>query len=455
MSEAPPLPDPAPAQPGAAAPAAPAKRPGPIRTSAVIVLLVAMAVMLALVPLVLEPWIVGQITAALARQGLELAPGSKLSVSVFGVEVAGTDLKLREIGDPTDVFTATKLTASVGLLASVGSGDVVIDDLVVEGLSGSLRRRNGHVPILTPKDDPSSAGTDWLKLGQRLLDWVKQRQQQAKGGDHPAEPGQKPEDKAPPAKRPPPELPADWPTAKRYEPTPGAGGHWPRLLIRHLSISGGKLGLPDETPFDVTSFAVAGSNVAIDLHHDEAMALTATVDTRGAGPMAIDLKRQGGETGTMHLTAKQLPVEALGDRAVGGDAVARYGATGLADLDLTTAWTGWALTGAIDSVVSKLSMAPAKDAGDQARQVAEVVNALKGQPLKWPMKLGGTLYAPTITDSGVETVLKGSAVDAAKGVVKDKATEEAGKLIEKEGAKNPEVKKATDAAKDLFKGLGK
>jgi len=77
---------------------------------------------------------------------------------------------------------------------------------------------------------------------------------------------------------------------------------------------------------------------------------------------------------------------------------------------------------------------------------------LKGQPIRWPMKLGGTLISPRITDSGVDELVKGSVTDAVKGEAKDRATQEANKLLEKEGAKNPEIKQK---ATDLLKGLGR
>jgi hypothetical protein len=227
------------------------------------------------------------------------------------------------------------------------------------------------------------------------------------------------------------------------------------VLIRKLSINGSQFGLPNATVFDVTAFSVKGTNVALDLLPGEIMTLAGHAETTGSGPMDVNLERKGGESGVLALKADKLPVEALASHAVAGDTLAPYGTKGVAKLDLTLGWTGWELAGTVESILTGLSLTPDKEAGDRARQVASAVNALKGRPIRWPVKLGGTLYAPTITDTGVETVLKEGAYDAAKGAAMDKAAEEAGKLLDQQGEKNPEVKKATDAAKGLLKGLGK
>ena len=54
-------------------------------------------------------------------------------------------------------------------------------------------------------------------------------------------------------------------------------------------------------------------------------------------------------------------------------------------------------------------------------------------------------------DAAVERVKAGNEPRHRGGRISDRATEEANKLLEKEGAKNPEVKKATD---DVRKKLG-
>jgi hypothetical protein len=95
-------------------------------------------------------------------------------------------------------------------------------------------------------------------------------------------------------------------------------------------------------------------------------------------------------------------------------------------------------------------MQPTKDAGDTARQLASAINAFGGKPVAWSPTLGGTLYAPVFTDYGIKS-LQASALDAGKAKVID----EGAKQLNQQLDKNPELKNATDKAKDLFKGVGK
>ena len=443
--------------------ATPPRKPAIIRKSALIILAVVVLAFVLSFPFVIEPWVVNQAKAALTAQGLELAPESKLSVSIFGLKVSGTDLKLREIGDPTEVFSATELTADIALMDSIGSGDVVLDRLAIDGLTGDLRRRNGRVPILSPKDgDKDAKPTDWLKLGEQLMEWYRKYAgtDEDKPADKPGDkPGDKPADK--PGDKPAPEIPTDWPQAKVYRPAP-TPGHLPRVLIRELSISGKALGLPDDSPFDVTAFTLKGTNVALRLHADEVMNLKADVTTKGSGPLDLALNRQGGKTGKLTLNAKGVPVEALNSKAISNGALDAYGPKGLADLAISSDWTGWDLTSAIQGSLSKLSLQPTKESGAVVRELADVVNQLDGRPLTWLPKLGGKLYAPVFTDTGL-TSLRDSAAKAGAAVAvdkaKDKAIQEGTKLLDKQLEKNPELKKATegatDKAKDLLKGFGK
>jgi hypothetical protein len=433
------------------APAAPVKKPGFIRKSAVIVLLGLALLVLVVAPFVANAMAMSQIKGLLAGRGLELTPESRLSVSVFGGAITGTNLGIRRIGSTTVDCAATNLNADLAMLDSLDAFDLIIDDLAIEGMTGSLRRHEAQPP--KPAPEGAASGTsgggvldqpDWLKMAKRLEEWYLNRQEQ-----------KNPQPGAPPPARPAAVNPPSWTTALRYQPAPKPGGHWPRVLVRKLSVNGSQLGLPDMTVFDVTSFSVKGTNVALDLLPGETMTLSGHGETTGSGPMDVNLERKGGENGSLTLKAEKLPVEALSSPAISGDTLTPYGAKGVAKLDLTLAWTGWELAGTVESVLTGLSLTPDKEAGDRARQVAAAVNALKGKPIRWPVKLGGTLYAPTITDTGVETVLKEGAFDAAKGAAMDNATEEADKLLEKQGEKNPEVKKAADAAKGLLKGLGK
>lgn len=433
---------------------APAKAPGVLRKSAIIFLILFGLIGVLLFPLVVEPWIVGKVRSSLAGQGLELSDKSELSVSLFGGAVTGKDLILHETGQTAEVFKATSLNADVALLDSISSGDVVVESLVIEGLTGSLRRSgNGHIPGTPPEE--AGKPTDWLGLGKKLMEWYKQyAPQDESSGDKPAEPGKEP-GKEPPT-QPGEKVPAkpkpsfDWPNATRYEPQPQPGKGWPRVLIRHLSITGTSMGLPDESPFDLTGFTFKGTNVALQLKGDEVMDFTGDLTTKGSGPMALKLNRQGGKTGTMQLSAKQVPLEALSAKSISGDALAPYGVKGLADLVIDSNWTGWKQTSVVTSTLSQATMQPDKSAGDVARQFATAINAFEGKPITWAPKVGGTLLQPVFTDTGLDS-LKGSAVEAGK----QKAIDEGKKQLDKQLEKNPQVKDAADKAKDLFKGLGK
>ena len=449
------------------------KKPSVIRKSAAIFLLVLVVVSILLIPLVIEPWILAKVKSSLAAQGLELAEGSELSVSVFGGAVAGKDLKLREVPllDPAEksapkinvdaaptapIFTATTLTADIALMDSISSGDVVIESLVIEGLTGSLRRTNGRVPVLNPTAEPGKP-TDWLGLGKQLMEWYKKYAPESAetSEEKPAtEPGKEPTTE--PTEKVPakPTVATDWPKATRYEPQPQPGAQWPRLLIRHLSITGTSMGLPDESPFDLTGFSVTGTNVAMRLNSDEVMDFKADLTTKGSGPMALVINRQGGRDGTMKLNAQKVPIEALSSPQISGSALAEYGATGLADLAIDSSWTGWKQTSTVTSTLSKMTMQPDKSASDVTRQFASAINAFGGKPIAWTPKLGGTLVQPVFTDTGMDS-LQASVVGAAVEQGKEKALEEGTKQLDKQLEKNPQLKDASDKAKELFKGFGK
>ena len=462
------------------------KKPSVVRKSAAIFLIVLVVVSVLLIPLVIEPWILSKVKSSLAAQGLELAEGSELSVSVFGGAVTGKDLKLREVAqlNPTEkadekadekaekkavpktivdaapaanIFTATTLNADVALMDSLFSGDVVIESLVIEGMTGNLRRTNGRVPVINPTAEPGKP-TDWLGLGKQMMQWYKKYAPESPETSEekpPTESGKEPSPSIPSEKVPAkPTVATDWPKATRYEPQPQLGGRWPRLLIRHLSITGTSMGLPDESPFDLTKLTLTGTNVAMRLNSDEVMDFKADLTTKGSGPMALAINRQGGRDGTMKLNAQKVPIEALSSPQISGGALAEYGATGLADLTIDSSWTGWKQTSTVTSTLSKMTMQPDKSASDVTRQFASAINAFGGKPIAWTPKLGGTLVQPVFTDTGMDS-LQASVVGAAVEQGKEKALEEGAKQLDKQLEKNPQLKGASDKAKELFKGFGK
>jgi hypothetical protein len=61
---------------------------------------------------------------------------------------------------------------------------------------------------------------------------------------------------------------------------------------------------------------------------------------------------------------------------------------------------------------------------------------------------------PVFTDTGMDS-LQASVVGAAVEQGKEKALEEGTKQLDKQLEKNPQLKGASDKAKELFKGFGK
>jgi len=421
-----------------------AKKPALLRKSAIILFLVLIVLLILAFPLVIEPWIVSKAKATLAAQGYQVDKDSDIDLSVFGGKLSAENLKISQEykGKTEEVFSAKTFTADVALIDSLLSFDLIVDHLVIDEMTANLRRRSdGTVPVIPPPED--GEGTDWSKV-----DWMKYYEKWKQWREKKEE-----EQKKDPSKKPEPEKEQapDWKDATVYKPAPTATqtkSH--RVLIRNLKINGKNLGLPDETAFDLASFDITGTNVTLTQDDQEDMKLTAKLITKGAGPIDIDLNRAPGANGSLNIKADKLPVEALANEKIAGDSVAQYGATGFDQLNLTTSWKGEDLTGELNHLLTKLKLNPTSGAGSEAKQAAQIVNGMDGKPIVWAMKIGGSPLAPTITDSGVGDLVKANAAGAVKGAVKQKATEEAGKLLDKEGGKNPATKKATD----LLKGLG-
>jgi hypothetical protein len=422
------------------------RKPGLLRKSAIILILVLIALVILAFPLAIEPWLVKQVRTSLKNNGMELAEDSTLDISVFGGQLKGAKIRTSETvdGETRTLFTADELNADVAVLDSLTHFDLIIDELKATGVTGNLRRRkDGSVPVITPKDEK---GTDWGTMNwydyyKKIEDWYKKRKDEEEQSKK--EPEKRPEPK--------PEKPADWPDAVAYKPAPKANERGPRMLIRKLTVEVKHLGLPDDTPFDVTEFVLDGVNVCLQQLPEETMILSGHGGTKGAGGIAIGLERLPGETGKLVLMATGLPAEVLASDAVSGGHLTKYGPSGTTDLNLKAEWNGFDLSGTLTNVLKNFQLNPKSDAGSEAQQAAAVIKRLGGRDITWPMKLGGTLFAPVITDSGVDDLVKGGLKDAVKEEAKARATEEADKALKKQLDKNPDAKKATD----FLKGLGK
>lgn len=436
------------------APTPPAKKPGLLRPAALWLLPLTALVLLALVPLAVEPWLAGKVRTAAGLAGLELAPESQISVSVFGGRITIDKLDLREFvdGQPRSLLKADRAELDADLFACLG-GDIVLDTLVLEGATGDLRRRgDGTIPLATPPPE-QRGGTDWGKL-----DWwsyAKKAYEWQKGEDEQAEQAEEAGPSAPAEQKPPRKKPAhDWSGAQTYEPAPGPRGPAMRVLIRDLRVSGRELLLPDDTPFGVTAFSATGRNLGWGRRERGVdWGLDVQAQTRGAGSLDLGFGR-----GRVRTVAKQLPLQALAHPALAGEAIARHGASGTADVTLDARWAQQ-LDGTIQAKVAGLKLEPTAPTPREA-QVAQVVNRLGGKPLDWTMRLGGTPEQPEIADDGLTALAKGSLADAAKQAAIEEGTKKLEEQLQKneqvqELQKNEDVKKATDKAKDLFKGLGK
>ncbi len=409
---------------------------------------------------VVAPWwlssfLQGKLDSALASQGWELDPEHPLTINVWTARVGGEGLRLRMIQDKQVLMECARLEASVAVLDSLSSKDLIIAELAAEGVNGSLRRGpDGRIPAVPEeKPAPGAPAIDWKKIDwkthlEKLNQKLKERREQQQAEAEAAKAGK--------VVRPQPEPDIDWPQAVKHQPAITAGRHIPRVVVRLLKVSGGRIPLPDQTPFDIANFSADGTNVAARLAPGETMTLKVHVTTEGAGPADVDLRRTGDGNGSLTIEAPAVPLQAAADPAIAGDALTAWGPTGTAAILTKSTWTGWDLQGEVVAQVSGLALKPTSAAPSSAANVARVVAALKGKPIRWPVVIGGTLLKPTIVDSGLEKVLsenKDVLVDAAKEEAKDKALEKGSALIDKELKKHPEAEKAKGAAKDALKNL--
>lgn len=462
MSDQEPVPPPATAAAPAPLPDVPAevaeppkKKPSVIRWGGVITILVLIALVVLAIPLGLEPWLVKKVKDVLRSQGLEVAPQTTLGLSLFGGRLHAEQLELREVGKSASVASALRLDADVAMWETLVSGDVVIAELTLDGLSGNLRRGpQGEVPVVTPPAEPGKdwSKVDWMTYVKKGLEKLKERRdaeqkKQAEQQPAPSATSPQPTPGTPPLVQ---DAPDDWPKSRTWRQAQRDEKRWSRVVVRHLLVSFAKVSLPDESPLDVTGGKLEGRNVALRQDAGEGMTLVGEVTTLGAGPLALDLARNPDETGHLTITAPTFPLTLLADRRIAGDSLAPYGPTGSADLVLPLTWKNWDLAGTMTATVTGLNLTPTPAAGGEAQKVATYVNALKGQPITWPVTFGGMLYAPTITDSGVDEVLKGGVKDAAVNYAKDKAGAEAEKQLKKLEDKSPAAKQATDGLKNLF-----
>ncbi len=468
---------PAPAPAPDAAPAAePKPKPRLIRWKGLIALLIIVILFALVLPWVVERQAKGMITQALLARGWELTPDSTLQINLYRASIHGENLGLRLAkadagGKQEQVFHCDRLHAGLAMLESLSKRDLIVDELALEGASGNLRRGpDGRPPVVaTPEDTTGTGGgTDWKKVDwksyyEKAMEYLKKRQAEKQQQEEQAK-QRKPGDPIPEAEKLPPKIDPDWPQAKRYQPSPVGERHIPRVVVRKLAISGKGIQMPDDGPFDVASFTVNGTNLSARQDIGETMTLNGTFITTAAGDVSLDWVRDANDGGKLAVKAPSLPLEALNDPAVAGEGLNRYGLKGTANLDIPLSWQGWDLTGTINATIKNLELHP-QDPDPKTKQVAQVIERLKGRDLPWKATVGGTLLKPTLTDTGVEgfiAAMKDAVIDQAKAEAIKRGTEEAQKQLDKQLEKNPVLKEKKEQleqdpnvqkAKEGLKGL--
>jgi hypothetical protein len=278
---------------------APVKPPSLVRWWGLVGLPVAALVGAAVLPYVVEPWVLGKLRNGLAANGWELTPESQLSFSLYGARLHGENLVMRMIekgadGSQAQVATADRLNAEVAVFESLTKSDAVISELAIEGMTGNLRRGpDGRIQTIPEDQDKQSGpGMDWSKV-----DWVswyhkgmeqwKKRQEQQKQQQEEQQKQEEAQKQGQPApqpdesQRPPAEPDIEWPKASKIKPLPQTGRHIPRVVVRKLSITGKAIKLPDESPFEVTAFSVQGTNISARQDLGETMTLVGKATTQG------------------------------------------------------------------------------------------------------------------------------------------------------------------------------
>ena len=142
--------------------------------------------------------------------------------------------------------------------------------------------------------------------------------------------------------------------------------------------------------------------------------IVGSIATANAGTLRFDWANAASGIGGLNISAEQFPVALIGHPSLGGPAYAAWGATGAAQVALKFGWKSEALDGTSEATIAGLQMKPTAQAPAQAAQLAKALDRLKGRPVVWPVKLGGTITAPAITDSGLDSVLKSALTEAAK-----------------------------------------
>lgn len=237
-----------------------------------------------------------------------------------------------------------------------------------------------------------------------------------------------------------------------------------QVMIRALTIDGQQLGMPDEGPFDITAFALTGSNLGWGRRNHERLELSGTAETRGVGKLTFQIGSGRGQRAVFSISAAAFPLASL--PALGGERFARYGARGNAELAIAFDWDDQALVGSVATTVVGLRFAPNPPQTALA-QADKLLAKLGNRPVHWNLQIGGKPGAPEITDDGIDALVKGDLADAAKDILKQEAADQAEKLIDKHadklldqvGDKLPGGKDANEKnkqkAKDLLKGLRK
>ncbi|MDA3963799.1 MAG: hypothetical protein PF961_23670, partial [Planctomycetota bacterium] len=459
---------------------APSKPPRQLRLGTLIVIPLLVIVAAVAVWLGGDAFLENRIASAIDKQGLERGD-TQISADLFGGSVALEQVALTaRNGDETRVVYSSPRTAlDLAVLASISSGDAIINELTVADAHLDLRRfADGSIPgprdleaeemeqrqgEELPEEPPPR---DLVELYRTLRKWYdRAREYYPEGGDDDAAPEQ-------------PVRPAeDWNNAVRYFPTPEPGRpSLPRMLIRSLELSGTGVILPDSSPesampLDVANFTISGSNVTTRLAAGEAMKLTGSYATVAAGQGAFTLS-QTATTGAATFSLFDVPLPVLADTRVSGDGLEGYNPKGQGELAFDVLWDQEALSGTLTVRLIDLILKPDPSRGQEAQEVAKALDDMRqlhqelapDQPfvITWRLQIGGTLSDPEILDLGMASLLQaikdsaGAIADAAKAKVKalaadatKVATDQAKGLIDDIKAGEDPEQAAKERAKEL------
>jgi len=460
----------------------PAKKPGPLRKSALIILLIIFVGGAATLWLCGDAYLQNWIRQSITAQQIDIGEATRIDTRIFdgSIDIQSAEFSQSKAEQKRVIYAASRTAVDLAVLDTLFTQDLVFDRLIAENAALNLRRyEDGSLPpVVEDKLDEREEATeqpaeaeqarDWVALWERSKQW-RERLARAESGDADAEEA---------GKQQPAQPSSDgWEHARRYYPAPAPDQRsLPRALIKTLKISDGSVQLPDGSagdagPFDIDTLSIEGQNVATALDPGEEMRLNARFGMHAAGGGELELRRERG-SGELQLAWQDMPLPALCDPRVLGDSLGRYGPRGQAGCSVDARWQDGVLKGELVVQLLDFALEPGADAPNGTAEVQQAIAELRklhdriapDEPfvLTWRLQLGGAPWAPTITNLGLDS-LGGALADArdqlmqkAKDAVKqktDEAKQAAGQELEGLKQDLEEGKDPTESGKQRLENL--